>query len=108
MFVIVQCWNNLESAHERSSSSSSSSPFSSLPLSERMGRTMRHAGVAVTVTSLTDVFAFGVGAVTVSQPDFFTTSEKISLVVFFFSLGVANKDPSFCIKVKYPALIMAN
>ncbi|XP_042204824.1 patched domain-containing protein 3-like [Homarus americanus] len=31
---------------------------------ERAGRTMRHAGVAITVTSLTDVTAFAVGATT--------------------------------------------
>ena len=28
---------------------------------------MKHAGVAITVTSITDVFAFGIGAVTVSK-----------------------------------------
>ena len=38
-----------------------------LPLPERVGRAMQHAGVAVTVTSVTDVFAFGVGTVTVSR-----------------------------------------
>ena len=26
---------------------------------------MKHAGVAITVTSITDVFAFGIGAVTI-------------------------------------------
>ena len=34
-------------------------------LRERMAATMQHAGVAITVTSLTDVFAFGVGAFTI-------------------------------------------
>ena len=33
---------------------------------EKIGKALMHAGVSVTVTSLTDVFAFGVGAVTVS------------------------------------------
>ena len=28
---------------------------------------MQHAGVAITVTSVTDVLAFGVGAITVSE-----------------------------------------
>ena len=36
-----------------------------LNISEKMGIALKHAGVSVTVTSLTDVFAFGVGAVTV-------------------------------------------
>ena len=39
--------------------------FSGLPLSEAIGLTLKHAGVAVTITSLTDVFAFAVGSVTV-------------------------------------------
>ena len=55
MFVIVQCWYNLRKdeifgkTHE-----------------EKIGITMKHAGVAITVTSVTDVFAFGVGSITVS------------------------------------------
>jgi hypothetical protein len=36
-----------------------------LPLAEAMGQTLKHAGVAVTITSCTDVFAFAIGAVTV-------------------------------------------
>ena len=54
MFVIMQCMSNLSDEQK-----------SSLPLPERIGQTMRKAGVAITVTSLTDVCAFGVGAVTV-------------------------------------------
>ena len=38
-----------------------------LSIPDKMGIALKHAGVSVTVTSLTDVFAFGVGAVTVSQ-----------------------------------------
>ena len=52
MFVIMQCMSNLSDEQK-----------SSLPLPERIGQTMRKAGVAITVTSLTDVCAFGVGAV---------------------------------------------
>ncbi len=55
MFVILQCWNNLPD-HEKAGRS----------LPEKMAMTMQHAGVAITVTSVTDVFAFGVGSVTVS------------------------------------------
>ena len=54
MFVIMQCLSNLSDEQK-----------STLPLAERIGQTMRKAGVAITVTSLTDVCAFGVGAVTV-------------------------------------------
>ena len=55
MFVIVQCWSNI---NKDSSSSAMGTP-------EKIGLNLKHAGVSVTVTSVTDVFAFGVGAVTV-------------------------------------------
>merc|ERR1719284_1554182 len=51
MFVIVQCWSNLRLDGTPS-------------IEEKMGLSLRHAGVSITVTSLTDIFAFGVGAVT--------------------------------------------
>lgn len=60
MFVLLQCWENL-AAKEKGNRAGGDSAS----LEERIGRTMRHAGVAVTVTSLTDVCAFAVGAVTV-------------------------------------------
>jgi len=55
MFVIMECWYNL----------SSDPTLAAMSIPERMGRTMRHAGVSVTVTSITDVFAFGIGACTI-------------------------------------------
>jgi Niemann-Pick C1 protein len=59
MFVILQCWNNLYP---------SSLTKHKLSLPERMGTAMKHAGVSITVTSLTDIAAFGVGASTVCVP----------------------------------------
>lgn len=53
-FVIVQAWNRL-SAAERA-----------LPLTEQAGHALKHAGVSITVTSITDIVAFGIGATTVS------------------------------------------
>ncbi len=38
---------------------------SSKPLHERMGLSMKHAGVAITITTVTDLMAFGIGATTV-------------------------------------------
>ena len=55
MFVIMACWYNL---HKDPS-------LASLPLAERMGLAMEHAGVSVTVTSVTDILAFGIGACTI-------------------------------------------
>ncbi|KAG7164111.1 NPC1-like intracellular cholesterol transporter 1-like, partial [Homarus americanus] len=53
MFVIVQCWHNLNQEERR------------LDLHKRMGCALRHAGVAITVTSLTDFAAFAIGSSTV-------------------------------------------
>ena len=38
-----------------------------LCMNDKIAHALKHAGVSVTVTSLTDVFAFAVGAVTVSN-----------------------------------------
>ena len=54
MFVIVQALENLTEEEKKK------------PVTERIGLTMKHAGVAITVTSLTDILAFAAGAVTVS------------------------------------------
>ena len=55
MFVIMACWYNLVKDSSKAG----------LPLAERVGLTMEHAGVSVTVTSITDILAFGIGACTV-------------------------------------------
>ena len=55
----MQCYNNL-SKEEKAIPS----------VAERIGLTMKHAGVAITVTSLTNVFAFGIGAITVGMNKF--------------------------------------
>ncbi len=51
MFVIAQNFDNLEA--------------SDLPLEKKMGVGLRHAGMAITITTLTDILAFAVGASTV-------------------------------------------
>jgi len=55
MFVIMACWYNLAKDQAKAG----------LPLAERVGLTMEHAGVSVTVTSITDILAFGIGACTI-------------------------------------------
>lgn len=40
-----------------------------LPLPDRLSLMLKHAGVSITVTSLTDMVAFGIGATTVSYND---------------------------------------
>ena len=53
MFVIVQCLDNIEDEEE------------TRELEEKIGLTMKRAGISITVTSLTDVLAFGIGSITV-------------------------------------------
>ena len=56
MFVISQCWSNMKA-----------DPCNAgLSLSDQMGVALKHAGVSITITTVTDVFAFGVGALSVS------------------------------------------
>lgn len=54
MFVLMACWDDLSVAQKR------------LPLHERIGLMLKHGGVSITVTSVTDILAFIVGASTVS------------------------------------------
>ena len=54
MYVIIQSLNSL-SAEEKL-----------LPLHERIGKTLKHAGVSITVTSVTDMAAFFIGSTSVS------------------------------------------
>ena len=57
MFVISQCWKNMANDPE----------IKSLSLPDKMGRTLQHAGVSITITTLTDILAFGVGGFGVSR-----------------------------------------
>ena len=50
MFVIIQCLNNVKRTSHKD-----------LGIPDLMSETMAHAGVSITVTSITDVVAFGVG-----------------------------------------------
>ena len=59
MFVIVQCLNNVKR--------SAGADEQTRSVSQIISATMRHAGVSITVTSITDILAFGVGYFTVSQ-----------------------------------------
>lgn len=55
MFVILACWEELTSEQQK------------LPIHEKIGLTMKHAGVSISITSFTDVIAFLIGASTVSN-----------------------------------------
>jgi hypothetical protein len=53
MFVIMQCLNNIKAKGKLEQG-----------VTQMIGATLRHAGVSLTVTSVTDVAAFAIGAVT--------------------------------------------
>ena len=53
MFVIVESLRQLTPKERQ------------LPVQERIGLTLKHAGVSITVTSVTDIVAFGIGGSTV-------------------------------------------
>ncbi len=53
VFVIVQAWESL------------ADDLQGAPIHIKMAHAMKHAGVSVTVTSFTDIVAFGIGATTV-------------------------------------------
>ena len=59
MFVIMGALKNLEAEEQ------------AYDLPKKMGDVMRHAGVSITITSITDIVAFGIGASTVSVCPFF-------------------------------------
>ena len=82
MFVIMACWYNL---HKDPTMAKRSIP-------ERMGLTMEQAGVSVTVTSITDILAFGIGAFTVSH-----LGVKYSLISPLSSCQIMPGLSSFCI-----------
>lgn len=67
MFVIAQCFDNLEIQQKKRDIAEHGSENSSmlLPLPERMGNVLSHGGVTITITSITDIIAFGVGGSTV-------------------------------------------
>ncbi|CAG9766015.1 unnamed protein product [Ceutorhynchus assimilis] len=53
MLVIMNCWDELSVSETR------------LPLPERVGLMLKHAGVSITITSFTDVIAFIIGSSTI-------------------------------------------
>ena len=76
MFVIMQAFENL-TQEEREQE-----------LGARFGRTMRHAGVAITITSVTDFVAFGIGGSTVlpTLRSFCIFAAVGIIVIFFFQV----------------------
>lgn len=60
-FVIVTCFNDECGWHLDPDDTAGREAAMSRPVEERMSRAMKHAGVSITVTSATNVVAFGIG-----------------------------------------------
>ena len=94
MFVILQSLQNLESPN-------------SSDVTKVISKTLGKSGVAITVTSLTDVLAFGVGASTVSKVELANSQPSASnfksfsrsLEQFFLAVGQNN----FGNKIPFPS-----
>lgn len=73
MFVIVQCLNTLSEKEKCKQ------------IEDRIGATMAHAGVAITITSVTNFIAFGIGASS-SLPALrsFCVYASIGIIIIFF------------------------
>ncbi len=79
MFVIAQSWDTLEA--ERKRKGSTETP----PISERMGATLSQAGVAITITSVTDIIAFGIGGTTILPAlSSFCIYASVGIVAIYF------------------------
>lgn len=55
MLVIIACWDDIHSNNNKQTD-----------LPHRIGLMLKHAGVSITVTSITDVVAFIIGSSTVN------------------------------------------
>jgi len=68
VFVVIQSWNNLEKSNNDLQKGLKNNPlnYNHNELAQKVGSTLRHAGLSITLTSVTDIVAFGMGATTVS------------------------------------------
>ncbi len=64
-----------------------------LPIADLMGETMRNAGMAITITSLTNFIVFAIGATTVNQ----LKGQCHEMDTFFSGLQKLNQYRTFCI-----------
>lgn len=76
MFVIIEAWNNLSAAERQ------------LELPEKVALTMKHAGVSITVTSITNFAAFAIGSTTVSHTMPSTDLSLSAFTLVMYTLSV--------------------
>ena len=74
MFVIVQCLSNVED---------SDPTFKDKSIDLLVGETLKHAGVAITITSFTDFAVLIVGTITVSRIRFVKTNLTTFLPTYY-------------------------
>ena len=76
MFVVIEAWKNL------------SPEENALPIPLKIATTMKQAGVSITITSVTNAVAFGIGATTVCvlQP---APTFRVLSVIFVIFLAIS-------------------
>nr|CAI5819257.1 unnamed protein product [Callosobruchus analis] len=76
MFVILACWEELSEEEKK------------LPVHEKVGMMLKHAGVSISITSLTDVIAFLIGSSTIlpSLESFCIYAAVGVLMTFLFAI----------------------
>ncbi|RZC34597.1 patched domain-containing protein 3-like [Asbolus verrucosus] len=76
MFVIMACWEELSKEQKK------------LPVPERIGLMLKHAGVSITVTSVTDILAFIIGSSTIlpSLESYCVYAAVAVLMTFIFAV----------------------
>ena len=86
MFVIMQSLDNLKSSDRQENN-----------IPQNIGQTMKHAGVAITVTSMTDIVVFAVGASTVSAKQKAFRAHFLHILFDFAFLQKLPALQSFCL-----------
>ncbi|XP_028144181.2 protein patched homolog 1 isoform X1 [Diabrotica virgifera virgifera] len=76
MFIIIACWEELTAEEKK------------LPMERKIALTLKHAGVSITITSVTDVIAFIIGSSTIlpSLESFCIYAAAGVLMTFIFAV----------------------
>ena len=92
MYVIVQGISNLSDSDKK------------LPIPDRIGIAMKHAGVSITVTSVTDMAAFLIGSSSVSFSVYLICNKKIELSFSFICVFTRLSWPSYKINISHDSM----
>ena len=87
MFVIVQCLRNIETGHAVDASA--------MDPRRKIGLTLKNAGVAITLTSVTDIMAFIAGSFTILPGLYDFCLMSAATVAAIYLLQARDREPRF-------------